>query len=174
MAWNGTKDWSNEPLIATDMDTYVSDNLDALKEPPSAVYDMDELTDLTVSSTTFVDLDAVEGRLQHTITTTGGDVMVGFRCAMSGAAATALFLDITVDGTPEGGTDGIFTQSSNASANVADEGIFFMHIITGLAAGSHVFKLQGKVDASGSVIIYRGAGTAQADVIGQFWVREMS
>lgn len=184
MGYTEPKTWTNEPLVAADLNTHLRDNLDALKDPPFAVYNMVEGTDLTVSSTSFVDLDATDGKLELTITTTGGDVMICFRCTIRGGASTILFLDVSVDGTAYGVTtlgaaDGLYAVNGLGTADEIDGSVLFWHIIPGtalggIAAGSHTFRLRGKVDATGNVVIHRGAGTAAGDTAGQFWVREMS
>ncbi|MEO1163712.1 MAG: hypothetical protein AAFV98_08020 [Chloroflexota bacterium] len=74
MAWTQPKTWSNEPLVASDLNTHLRDNMEALKEPPSANYELDETSDYTTTSTTFVDVDSTN--LSLTLDTNGGDVKV--------------------------------------------------------------------------------------------------
>jgi len=179
MAWSNPKNWTNEPLTASDMNTYLSDNLSALKDPPSAIYDIDEASDLTFTATTFTDLvvTAVEGDFQHTIDTNGGDVMIGFRLALGVSADMFVAFDVSLDGTRigagAGATDGLWGKRVVATASNTDDMASCFHIQQGIAAGSHVFKLQAKIP-SGTLTIFRAAGTSQGDILGQFWVREMS
>lgn len=163
--WTTPKTWSTgEALSASDMNTHIRDNLGALKAPPTAVYTCDEVSDYVTSQTTFVDVDA--SNLTLTITTTGGDVMVGFHGHIY-ANGGICHLDVEVDGTREGGDDGITVVYSNYRQAVS-----FTRLITNLDAGTHTFKLQWKVTA-GSAALYAGAGTANLNVHPQFWVREI-
>jgi hypothetical protein len=170
MGYNGVKTFGAEPATSADMNTYVSDNIDALKNPPSGLYDGDEASDLAVTSTSFIDLHATDGKFQHTITTTGGAVLVTFRCCFTVSATLAAFFDIMVDGVSEGGTDGLFGQTYTAVAGV-DGTVYFSHWITGLTADSHVIKARAKV-STGTMTILRQAGGA-ADVPCQFAVMEL-
>jgi L-2-hydroxyglutarate oxidase LhgO len=163
--WTTPKTWSTgEALSANDMNTHIRDNLGALKAPPTAAYTPDEAANYNTSQTTFVDVDA--SNLALTITTTGGDVMVGFHGHIF-ANGGICHLDVEVDGTREAGDDGITAVYTNNH-----EAVSFTLLITNLDAGSHTFKLQWKVTA-GSAALYAGAGTANLDVHPQFWVREI-
>lgn len=170
MAYNGIKTFGAESATSSDMNTYVSENIDALKNPPSGLYEGDEASDLAVNSTSFIDLDANNGKFQHTITTAGGAVLVTFRVCITVSATLAAFFDIMVDGVSEGGTDGLFGQTYTAVAGV-DGTVYFSHWVTGLAAGSHVIKARAKV-STGTMTILRQAGGA-ADVPAQFAVMEL-
>ncbi|MEO1643547.1 MAG: hypothetical protein AAFR67_00055 [Chloroflexota bacterium] len=163
MAWTQPKTWSNEPLVASDLNTHLRDNMEALKEPPSANYELDETSDYTTTSTTFVDVDSTN--LSLTLDTNGGDVMVHFHATV-GMSSYVLF-DVLVDGVRTGGDDGIVAQGAN------DTTITFTRLITGLPAGSHTFTLQWKVH-TGTGTLYAGAGTFITDLHPQFWAREVS
>ena len=170
MAFTAPRDWTADELVtATIMNTHVRDNQIALKSPPSDSYTWNEGTDLSgLTSTSFADVDATNFAL--TIVTAGGDVFVWWQLTAIAAAGTlAIFWDIDVDGTRDGGDDG-YSKQSIATVPFTHSGF---RIITGLSAGAHTFKLQYKL-SGGSLTIYRGAGTANADVHGQFGVREMS
>lgn len=163
MTWTQPKTWASEPLTSGDLNTHLRDNLEALKEPPSANYILNESSDYTTTSTSFVDVDAT--KLALTITTNGGDVMVHFH-AMVANSSQHTFWDIDVDGTRIGTNDGIVRGAGTSI-------VCFTRLITGLAAGSHTFKLQWKVNA-GTATLYAGAGTSNGDLHPQFWVREVS
>lgn len=164
MAWTDPKTWvAGDALTASLLNTEVKDNLNYLKGV-HAEATLNETSDYTTTSTTFVDVDATEGKLQLTVTTNGGDVLVHFHGAYI-SGATALF-DIKVDGTRDGGNDG-YTRI------VAQGPLSFTRLITGLAADSHIFKLVWRV-VSGTGTLAAGAGTANMDVHPQFWVREIS
>lgn len=169
MAWITPKDWAvDEQLTASKLNTHLRDNLNALKNPPSAAYVSDETSDYSYSSTSFADVDATNFAL--TITTTGGDVMVHFHGTFeSSSTPTSVFLDVDVDGAREGGDDGI---AMAAPANGSPQVINFTRLIA-VSAGEHTFTLQWKTGGAG-VKLYAGAGTTNRDVHPQFWVREVS
>lgn len=162
------------------MNTYISDNLTALKEPPTGVYNAQEGTDLSITSTTWADLDGTADKFNKTITTTGGDVLVSLRAA--GIVTTGnniLYLDVSIDGVAEGVTtfgsaEGLHAvYFNNAGANV-EASVAFLHLCTGVSAGSHAFKIRYKVATGANAItLYRGAGTASGDITPQFFVREI-
>lgn len=170
MAWIApTTRTTGELITASIWNTDITDNLDALKDPPSENYEANEAADYSTSSTTFVNVDATN--LALTITTTGGDVLVGFHGALQITSTYILYFDLDVDGSREGGDDGItcIEQAIDAK-NVA-----FVRLITGLSAGSHTIKLQWKTSNGGAVAkLWAGAGTASYDLHPQFWLREAS
>jgi hypothetical protein len=79
-------------------------------------------------------------------------------------------LDVSVDGTRilNSATEGLVSVEDGA----VPRAITFMHILEGLSAGSHDFILQWK--PSTALTMYAGAGTANYDLHGQFWAREVS
>lgn len=167
MAWTTPKTWVvDAALTASDMNTYISDNLEALKDPPSDSYECNEASDYTTSSTSFVDVDSTN--LALTITTTGGDVLVGFTgsCGETGGD-DFMYFNIDVDGTDVADDDGLVRQKLGSN-------ICFTYLVTGLNAGSHTFKLRWKVETGGAATLYAGAGTSKADLHPQFWAREAS
>lgn len=168
MSWTTPKTWVNsEPLTADDLNTHLRDNLNALHAPPTASYQLNEAANYTTTSTTFVDVDATVGKLSLTITTTGGDVMIGFY-GYAAATGNTGFFDVEMDGTRIGGDDGL------AVFYISIATTSFVILKTGVSAGSHTFKLQWKVASGGTATLYAGAGTLGADVHPQFWVREVS
>lgn len=181
MSWTTPKTWTNEPLIAADMNTHIRDNLEALKEPPAAEGVLDEGANYTTTSTSVGNVDGTdtEGKLRHTIVTAGGDIMVGFSgMCFSDTDSTGLGLMVSVDGItdPLGadtGYTGLYRISSGAAS--ARWPISFTRILTGYAAGSHIIRLQWRATGAGggTITLYAGAGTTGADVHPQFWVREI-
>jgi len=171
MAWTAPTTRTTGTLITASIwNADIVDNLDALKDPPTDHYELDEVSDYTTSSTSFTDVDATN--LAMSVTTTGGDVIVEFHGTMMVNATYFFMLDIDVDGSREGGDDGILSFE-NASGEVKP--VSFSRLITGLAAGSHTFKLQWKVmNGAATVTLSAGAGTSNKDVHGQFWAREVS
>jgi hypothetical protein len=166
MSWTDPKTWqTGEALTASDMNTHIKDNLNALKAPPTEHYECDEASDYTTTSTSFVDVDATS--LSLTIVTTGGDVLIGF-CGFFQQSAAVVFLDVheSVGNARLAGDDGIARPGNGF------EFVSFIWLATGLDAGSHTFKLQWKVSA-GTGTLYAGAGGTSLDLHPQFWVREI-
>ena len=162
MAWTTPKTWTVDEVVgASDMNTHLRDNLVALKDPPSAIYDGGTLTHTTTSST-FADVDAVNLKLSVTIT--GDTVLIGFvgECSSVSSAST-LGLDITVDGVSVTGGAGVIREHylpTNETQNVS-----FVWRETGLVAGKKEFRLQFRRPVlSGTVKLYST----------QFWVAEVS
>jgi hypothetical protein len=135
---------------------------------PRATYTLNESSNYTTTSTSFVDIDAT--KLALTLITNGGDVEVNFYGSFSIDGTQPFYLDVAVDGVRTAGDDGLLKHSittSGATANTA-----FRRLISSLAAGSHTFKLQWKT-AGNTLTLYAGAGTSQSDVHPQFWVKEI-
>ena len=172
--WTTPKTWqTGETLVASDMNTHIRDNLGALKAPPTDTYELNQGSDYTTTSTSFVDVDATN--LALTITTTGGDVLIGFYGSLRAAALLAVYFDVheSVANARIGGDDGIIVTGLGAYAGLYNQlSVQFVRLVTGLAAGSHTFKLQWKVNTS-TVTLLAGAGTSGGDVHPQFWVREV-
>lgn len=173
MAWTEPKTWTNEPLVAGDLNTHLRDNLEALKEPPTAHYELDETLDYTTTSTSFVNVDNT--KLALTITTSGGDVLIGFHAYVQpGTGSDNVYFDVELNGTRIGGDDGIIAAQRAAAATLPGRfAISFTRLVTNLVAGTHTFKLQWKISA-GQGTLFAGAGTAGANTHPQFWVREVS
>lgn len=160
-----------DPITSADMKAYVRDNLLELKDPPSAEYTLNETSDYTTTSTTFVDVDSTN--LALTINTNGGDVLVVFNGSFKCSQSMKISLDIEVDGTRHAGDDGLIQHGVYNSAAASQPSISFVYLIKDLEAGSHTFKLQWKVN-TGTGTLYAGAGTSGEDLHPQFWVREVS
>jgi hypothetical protein len=147
-------------VTATIWNQDVVANVIALKSPPEDSYTLNEASDYTTTSTSFVDIDSTN--LKLIVVTTGGDVEVGFHGSFGGSTLLRVSLDIDIDGTRHAGDDGIICLG-------ADNSVRRGHV--GLSAGSHTFKLQWKVN-TGTGTLYAGAGTAALDVHPQLWVVE--
>lgn len=169
MSWTTPKTFvTGESLSAADLNTNVKDNTNALKSPPSDDYVVDEVANYTTASTSFVDVDGTN--LSLSITTTGGDVMIGFAGAASNSGDNnGVYLDVEIDGNLFADDDGILavTAGANYLSNMS-----FVVVATGLSPGSHTFKLQWKTTA-GTSTMWAGAGTANLDVHPRFWIREI-
>ncbi len=166
MAWTTPKTWSvDELLTAADLNEQLRDNMNALKSPPSAEYTLNEASDYSTSSTTFVDVDGTN--LALTVNTNGGDVMVHFHGVIN-SSGNRVYLDVDVDGSRVAGDDGITGGYFSNRMPIS-----FTRLLTGLSAGEHTFTLQWKV-SGGSATMFAGAGSANEDWHPQFWVREVS
>jgi hypothetical protein len=164
MSWTQPKTWSSEPLTSSDLNTHLRDNLEALKDPPGDNYILNQGSDYSTTSTSWVDVDSTN--LSFTLTTNGGDLMVHIHLPVTGTGIA--FFDLDLDGSRVGGDDGI---ARNAAGGISI--VSFTRLISGLAAGTHTVKLQWRM-ASGTGTIYAGAGTSNADFHAQMWVREIS
>lgn len=165
------KTWAaSEALTATLFNTYIRDQILAVKTPAYFRCYMDEAADLTTTSTTFVDTSATA--LSATITTGGGVMLLGFSASVaSGAGSNAYraFFDVAVDGTRIGLDDGLISHYGPYTASAS-----FTVVTAALAAGSHTFKVQWKVsNALNTTTLYAGAGTAAADIHPTFWGVEL-
>lgn len=156
-----------ELLTAEDLN-HMIDNIEALKDPPSAEYTANEGSDYTTTSSSFVDVDGTNFVLG--ITTAGGDVMAHFHGSLLLTGGATGHFDVVVDGVLHAGDDGIIVQLAGGSPEV----VGFTVLITGLSSGFHTFRLRWKTSSGGTLTLFAGAGTANRDVHPQFWVREVS
>jgi hypothetical protein len=145
------------------------DNLRALKNPPSAHYEPNESADYTTTSTSWTNVDT-SGKLTLSITTTGGDVMLGFSGVVTKSTDGTVFFDVQVDGAGYvAGDDGLAALWNSSGRGT----VSFVRLVP-LAAGAHTFTLRWKITGTGAATMYAGAGTANLDFHPQFWVRELS
>lgn len=188
MAWSTPKTWAVDEIVtAASMNQEIRDNVGYLGglllrgqalsaygvaaeiSGPRDSYLADEATDYTTTSTSFVDVDATD--FSMTITTTGGDVQVGFTGSVFHSVANAyIHLDIDVDGSPfadDGGAVLIRHTTGSVTQNAS-----FVVLITGLSAASHTFKLQWKTSVA-TASMWAGQAAPPFDVHPQFWVREV-
>lgn len=167
--WSSPRSWSTGELVSASLlNTHLRDNLDFLKNPPTALYILNESSDYTTTSTSFVNVDAT--KLSLSITTAGGDVLIGF-CGCILQSSASVFFDVDVDTVRSGGDDGLCVVSPSSAAQRFNASFF--KLIQGLSAGVHTFKLQWKVNA-GTATLFAGSGTANGDIHPQFFVREVS
>lgn len=121
--------------------------------------------DYTTTSTTFVDVDSTN--LSLTITTGAHRVLIGFSGTVRQSDGNDnIFLDVTVDGTRQGGSIGLIGPRS--AVNVDGSFTFLTDV---LSAGSHTFKLQWRVLATGTATI---AGGSTGELYSQFYVIEQN
>jgi hypothetical protein len=172
MAWTSPHTWSVSELVtSTKLNEQLRDNMLALKDPPTSLYNVNEGADYTTTSDTFVDVDATD--LSLTIVTGGGDVLVWFYGTVRNAnGGGGVGLNFSVDGTDFAADDGLLVT---ASSSTLAENVAFIVLVQGLSAGSHTFNLRYRRNGgAGTAEIFAGAGTSNLDVHSQFGVREVS
>ncbi len=169
MAWTSPKTWSSEPLTSLDLNTYVRDNQNHLKDrlDSSASSFISGATVLTTTATEFVDVDSV--MLSLTLVTHGGDVLLGFTGTMqSQISGGSAYMNIAVDGTDYIADDGIICHTAAGNQdNNRYKPLSFVILIPGLSVGAHTFKLRWKTS---------GGHTLKMDVVNlhpQFWAKEI-
>jgi hypothetical protein len=177
MAWTTPKTWASEPLTSTDLNTYIRDNQDFLmtRMENNAEHTADESSDYTTTTQSFVDVDATNFAL--TITTNGGNVLVGFNGLTSTHRTTSEgpSFNVAVDSVDYFADDGI-TMGGTFGSSSHQSPVTFVVLITGLSAGVHVFKLRWRSFNNGgstTCTLFAGSGTTNADVHPQFWVQEL-
>lgn len=166
MAWTTPKTWSSEPLTSLDLNTYMRDNQNHLKDrlDNGAQNIVSGATVLTTNADVFVDVDA--DKLSLTLVTNGGDVLVGFTGTLqSSLSGRKTWLNVAVDGVDYIADDGII--GINARGENVHAPMSFVLLVTGLGAGNHTFKLRWKTE---------GNAIAKLDVVDlhpQFWAKEL-
>lgn len=154
--------------------TYVRDNLLALKYPPTAIYNTAGLTsDFSTSSTSFTDVDSTN--LALSITTAGNgaagasDVLIWLCGTLYSSGSIRIYFRILEDGsTLNIDGDGLLVSELSG---VRPVGFTFLRVNASI--GSHTYKLQWKV-SSGTGVLLANVGTSTRDTKAQFGVREIS
>lgn len=161
MAWTVPMTWTNGLLVTnTHLNTHIRDNLNALKNPPTAT--VAPTTARTTTSTSFVTVDGTF--FKHSLTTTGGDVLVGFQGVVTSSTNATVSFTVEVDGVKVSGasTHGIW---KGVNVGTGGAGVSLIWLVTGLSAAAHTFELFWKTSA----------GTLTLEqYTNQFWVREIS
>lgn len=171
MAYTTPRTWvAGELVTASLLNVHLRDNLDAIKAPPTDLYNVNEGADYTTSSTSFGSVDATD--LSLTITTTGGDIWVWFFGNVNHSGGNLVYFDITLDAVRQGGDDGLI-GCDVATTTVPSTPIAFTFLIQSVAAGSHTIALQWKTSGA-TATLYAGAATGGGDLHPQFGIREMS
>lgn len=169
MAWTSPKTWSSEPLTSLDLNTYVRDNQNHLKDrlDSSVGSFISGATMLTTTSNEFVDVDSV--LLSIALATHGGDVLLGFTGTMQSViTGGSAYVNVAVDDRDYIADDGIICHTTgNNQDNNRYKPLSFVILIPGLSVGGHTFKLRWKTT--------RGH-TLKMDVVNlhpQFWAKEI-
>lgn len=170
------KTWATgDALTATNMNDELRDEIIAVKTPAHAYGKVDEASNYSINTTTWTDVDATN--LAMTVITSGGVVDVWFNTNLyyvSGTGTTFAYFDINVDGSRQGGDDGLvhleITSTLTASSQIV------RCYVSGLSAASHTFKLQWKRITGTSMIagMYAGAGTTNHDIHPTMGLREIT
>ena len=169
MAWTTPKTWSSEPLTSIDLNTYVRDNQNHLKDrlDSGASASASGSSNISTTSTEFVDADA--DQLSLSLTTHGGDVLLGFTGTVQNSANGATTsLNVAVDGVNFVGNDGVTRHGiARNDENNRYQSLSFVILIRGLSPGAHTFNLRWKTTAN---------NTATIDIVSlhpQFWAKEI-
>jgi len=172
MAYTIPKTWAvDELLVATDMNTYVRDNIAALKDPPSFLTAF--ASGALVLSTTATTFTAISSALSASLGTYGGDIMVFIQLQLAGDTDTRrISLDWLVNGTALYGAYAFGAgraQPGTTTATTGNTTVFGPLLVTGLASGTHVFQPVWKTNTGTA---FTWATTGAAPII--MWVREVS
>ena len=169
MGWTTPKTWTSEPLTSLDLNTFVRDNQNHLKDridnSDSAI--ISAIANYSTTSSSWVDVDGVNLALE--LTMHGGDALVGFSGALLHTKHNGeSWFNIAVDGVDYFADDGI-TRYKNASYNDDNRYVplSFVVFLTGLNAGSHSFKLRWKTKSPNTAYI----NAVQTHP--QFWAKEL-
>ena len=160
MVWKTPRTWTAGELVtALLLNEQLRDNLAALKDPPTKV-----VAGTGNRTTTATDWDAVDEQYyNHTITTSGGAVLIVLSGAVSSTAGTTACFDVMIDGVRQAfSANGLIYFTANAGQVVP---FTMIHLAQNLAPGEHAFMPVWKT-TTGTLVLQGGAN--------QFWVREIS
>ena len=163
------KTWSSEPLTSLDLNTYVRDNQnylrDRLDNSVSRIISADR--NFSTTSTVWVDIDSTA--LSLALTTLGGAVLLGYTGNISiSKDRRNCFLNIAVDGVDHFTDDGVTKfGSSGGGDSYRAKPLGFVLLIPGLSAGNHTFVMRWKAE-SGSLISMDVTNSHP-----QFWAKEV-
>ena len=170
--WNTPLTWQVDQLVTeADLNSQLRDNLRFLKDPPTDFISLDEEQDYASTSDEFVDVD--RQKLALSVTTAGGDLLVVFFGMLRNDSTNAgAALDIALDGERIGGDDGLIGTDHRFREWLP---VSLAVLVRELAAGPHNLFLQWRRSLrGGTAYLAAGAGTANYDMHGQFWTREVS
>ena len=164
--WTTPKTWqTGEAVTASDMNAQVRDNVDHLHTRMENYdeYTLDEASNYTTSSTSFVDVDGTKLALTITTTKDNAVVLVQFYGTVINPSYLYTYFDITVDGVRDPGDDGL-TFGQSISGGYAQ--VSFTRLIVIPTAGEHTFKLQWKVSSNTTTLHCKTLHP-------QFWAKEL-
>jgi hypothetical protein len=146
--WTTPITWSVDQLVTNDdLNEQVRDNLEYLLSPNHQQIIYNNGGNLTITNVvSFQDIDSAN--LTITLNTHGGPVLVRFMgSGRSNGTSNPCSLDLTVDGTRVGAahTLGLLTLGIEGASWIP---VNLSLLITGLAAGPHIFRPQWRTPAS--------------------------
>jgi len=162
-----------ERLTREQANLYIHDNMEAIRNPPTAVYiTVGHSVNYSTTSTSFVNVDATNMILE--ITTTGdgagGNSTVFLSLCGTVYGNADIYFRVLRDGvTPIGADDGIIVIEAGAGGVRPASFLYPLD----LAAGTYTFALQWKV-SSGTGELMCNVGTSGRDCKAAFWIREMT
>jgi len=162
MPWTLPKTWAATEMITEALlNTHIRDNLNWLKAPPFAQVVL--TAQITTTSTSWTDATG----LSLNLTTTGGNLMVGFSgLVMSDASGRVVALTVDVDGVNQGATDGVLVVEAAVQSTA------FVMVLENIDAGAHTIKIRWKTSA-GTATMRAENSSAWNKVSPRFWVREI-
>jgi carbon monoxide dehydrogenase subunit G len=162
-----------ERFTKAQANTYIHDNLEALKNPPTSVFvAVGRATDYSTTSTSFTDVDGTN--LALSITTTGNgaggnaDVTIWICGTVYSSTSIRIYFRLLEDGVSLNADDGWFYSEGSGTRPIGAE---FLRV--NVTPGAHTYKLQYKV-SGGTGVLLANAGTSTRDCRFQFGVREKS
>lgn len=147
MAWTTPTTFvAGNVLEAADLNEQVRDNMTYVHSgKPATSIARNNGSDYTPGAS-FADVDATN--LSITLSLTTGRVVISAQVVIKAATSQSIdcYLDVAIDGTRHGGTNGITVESTT---DPKTKGAGFYVMVTGLSVGSHTFKLQAKQTHTG-------------------------
>ncbi len=162
--WTTPKTWNTgDPLTASDMNTHIRDNMEFLLTGGTSVQNRVDASDVSITSTSFVDVDTTNFKVTITPTSSTNLVVVFITGAVSFPSTGYAFFDLTDNGARLGQDDGLFVIGSTSTFLANRIPINIAIPLRNLSVASHEFRLQAKVSA-GTLTFLMGAGTANGDI----------
>ncbi len=141
MAWTTPRTWVDQELVTAGLlNTHLRDNLNYLLAPNCQEIKLTN-GDKSTTSTTPVDISG----LSITLTTNGGPVLVVFDGLFHDNGVLTHFVNLRVDGTDYASGAMMYGALYDSSADPRHHTLAVL--ITGLAAGSHTFKMRWYVSS---------------------------
>lgn len=173
MATINTNTWSaGDTLSASDMNTYVRDNMLGLLEPAREIINVATTSDVTTSSASFADVDTTDYQVDLTPNIENGltcDILVGGMITVraSGSASVQVVnFDLMVNGTSVSSSDGIATFAGTSDTTFT---FTINYLLSGQDNSAKTIKLRWRVDG-GTARIFNNTGAIR-DARNQFWAR---
>ena len=133
MIWTQPKTWTNEPLVAADLNTHLRDNLNALKDLPS--YSYQSASDYLTSSQGPVFVDSVNMNKTIPLYSTS-NMLVGFNGTVSNTGTSLIYFRLLHNGV-------IIQQSMVRNAEHGDfQNVTMEVLLENVPAGTQTFAVQ--------------------------------